>query len=164
MTPSESDRIAICGEASFEDSLKQRLLFFDRIGILELDRSIDHWRRGRDRLPFFVDLANDLEFLQSRDLVFDAEPFLPKEFTLNGKPLPIFDEDGAFKELFASLILKVEFLFKMEVSRSLKKRIRRDGGSLRELRTYVLLNARRQFEARSCARCMRRIVQVDKVS
>jgi hypothetical protein len=154
--PPNSDRIAICGEVT-PDFLKQRLLFFDRIGVFELDRAIIHWRSGPEPIPGLVDLANDLEFLQSRDLVFDAEPFLPKKFTLNGKLLPIFDEDEAFEELFATLILRVEFLFKLEVSRSLKKKLTRDGGSLREIRRYVLLNARRQFEARSCARCMRRI-------
>jgi hypothetical protein len=73
--PISSDRIAICGEA-VPDFLKQRLLFFDRIGVFELDRAIDFWRGGS--VPGLVDLANDLEFLQSRNLVFDAQPFLPE--------------------------------------------------------------------------------------
>jgi hypothetical protein len=46
-------------------------------------------------------------------------------------------------------------LFKVEASRSLRKQFKKDRVSLREFGRYVLFQARRQFEARWCARYMR---------
>jgi hypothetical protein len=87
MTPSSSDRIAICGNL-FPFSIKQQLLFFDRIAIFGVDSTVkflhaadqlgtalrDKLATDRD-LPDFVSLVNDLEFLQSKNIVFEAPKF-----------------------------------------------------------------------------------------
>jgi hypothetical protein len=62
MSPN-TDRIAILGEAR-PNSLKQQLLFFDRIGFLK--GTIEWLRIYED------DRANDIEFLQDRNIAFDA--------------------------------------------------------------------------------------------
>jgi hypothetical protein len=64
--PSKSDRIAISTDL-FPEFLKQRLLFFDRIGLfdIELLKRVDR------------DLANDLEFLQDRNFILEAAEFVP---------------------------------------------------------------------------------------
>jgi hypothetical protein len=169
MTPLKSDRIALCGGNLPEEFLKQRLLFFDRIGIFELDRTIDQWRSGgRGRIPGLVEAANELDFLRSRGFVFDAEPFLEK-YTVHERIRPflktyadalnaeeslsrlreISDDLGvALKDAMAFVILKLEYYMRLQRKRKKEK----DWVEL-----YFLLNARRQFEARWCARCMQRI-------
>jgi hypothetical protein len=69
MTPSKSDRIAICGEL-IPQSLKHRLLFFDRIGVFSIEKVVEMVHLFE--MEEFKDLANDLEFLQSKDCVFDT--------------------------------------------------------------------------------------------
>lgn len=64
----KSDRIAISGERH-PSSLKQRLLFFDRIGIAEPEAEIALLRVTQRAES--LDLANDLEFLQSKNLLFN---------------------------------------------------------------------------------------------
>jgi hypothetical protein len=87
MTPSKSERIAICGEAVFSTSPKHDLLFFDRIGVFELEKKVKllRERRRRDtnaRRDIKAGAANDLEFLESQNYVFSA-------------PLPVFEEAGS---------------------------------------------------------------------
>ena len=78
MSPN-SGRIAICGEI-LPHSLKHDLLFFDRIGIFDLELKVKELRkRRRDANAEGKALANDLEFLQGQDIVFSA-------------PLPLFEE------------------------------------------------------------------------
>jgi hypothetical protein len=59
MTPSKSDRIAICGEY-LPRALKHRFLFFDRIGVVALENTLELLRR-LERFDDRFDLA-DLEF------------------------------------------------------------------------------------------------------
>jgi hypothetical protein len=77
MTPSKSDRIAICGEY-FPSSSKQRLLFFDRIGIIQLHESLISLRNvaknvslGEAANNIANNIANDLEFLASKNIAFE---------------------------------------------------------------------------------------------
>jgi hypothetical protein len=78
MTASKSDRIAICGE-QVPISIKQHLLFFDRIGVFHLKRAIAAlhlWTFAEDvglSSDQCIALSNDLEFLQSKKLVFEQE-------------------------------------------------------------------------------------------
>jgi hypothetical protein len=74
MKPSKSDRIAICGEP-IPFSLKHDLLFFDRIGVFELEQVVKLLRKRRrrdtnDLSDATASIANDLEFLESQDFVF----------------------------------------------------------------------------------------------
>jgi hypothetical protein len=75
MTPSKSDRIAICDE-SFPTALKSRLLFFDRIAVFDLEDIIvaaHGYSWSSD--DFYGVLASDLEFLQSKSIVIGANLF-----------------------------------------------------------------------------------------
>jgi|SRR5712664_908309 len=78
MPPSNSDRIAICGEP-YPDALKQYLLFFDRIGIFDLKDRVERrpgtFAHARYAMPLERrrSLGNDLEFLQAKKLVFEVE-------------------------------------------------------------------------------------------
>jgi hypothetical protein len=74
---SKSDRIAICGEFGPGD-LKHRLLFFDRIGVPGLETIKERLRR-HSRGDRGLALANDLEFLQSNNIVFAAKEVLEIE-------------------------------------------------------------------------------------
>jgi hypothetical protein len=82
MPPSNSDRIAICGEP-YPDALKQYLLFFDRIGIFDLKDRVERrpgtfaHARYAMRLERRRSLGNDLEFLQAKKLVFEVESANP---------------------------------------------------------------------------------------
>src|SRR5690349_1171772 len=73
---SNSDRIAICGDY-YPRALKRHLLFFDRIGVTSIDEAIFGLRTIG--LEDTFDLANDLEFLQSKNVVFDIPDFLKDE-------------------------------------------------------------------------------------
>jgi len=65
------DRIAVSAE-SFPRSLKQQLLFFDRVGYDTLENLIAFLH------GFKHYLANDLEFLRDRGVIFDLIPFQMK--------------------------------------------------------------------------------------
>jgi hypothetical protein len=67
MSPN-TDRIAICGEI-IPTSLKHRLLFFDRIGVVDLENV---YKLLATRSELAAE-ANDLEFLQSKNIVFAAK-------------------------------------------------------------------------------------------
>ena len=77
MTPSKSDRIAISAEC-FPRSLKQRLLFFDRIGVIEPEAKV-RWLHLKEmqykNQDVAINLANDLEFLQKENIVIDVTPY-----------------------------------------------------------------------------------------
>jgi hypothetical protein len=85
MPSPNSDRVAMCGE-SIPSSLKQRLLFFDRIGVASLETMIEDLRAfNSDQANSYV---NDLEFLQSKNVVFEMFPwFKPAgvSFRVNGE-------------------------------------------------------------------------------
>jgi hypothetical protein len=110
MAPSKSDRIAICGDP-FPRSLKQQLLFFDRIGVFKLDQVIKTLR-NLDRSPQkvrlrlkepkskidFVGPANDMEFLQSKNIVFDPGgvrlEFVTPDSDRPSSSYSLFDDDS----------------------------------------------------------------------
>jgi hypothetical protein len=90
MTPSNLDRIAVCVEL-FPRSLKQRLLFFDSICVFDVEETVELLRVLATSKRTFLrraagimgasgitaseaddNSANDLEFLASKNIVFNA--------------------------------------------------------------------------------------------
>jgi hypothetical protein len=106
MTPSKSDRIAICGER-FPTSLKRSILFFDRIGVFAytlatlrtkaLVRALSpHVGRTSDLSSDALGaVANDIEFLQSKNIAFDPRSIY------ESYPRPATKSTEAIEELSA---------------------------------------------------------------
>ncbi len=139
-------RIAICGEYA-PDRLKHRLLFFDRIGIFEpevltmLLRSVDE-----------AEVANDLEFLQSNNLVFNARPVLSDAISIE-TPSEEQSTDVSAASLIDAELRKVTGIFRTAT----KKPARLTRAKLYALYSaFVLLDSKLQFYARICARHMQR--------
>lgn len=143
MPSPNSDRIAICGEF-IPRFLKQRLLFFDRIGI-EGAGSI------AELLSLFGqedsnNIANELEFLSERDVIFDARPFIDESEELLAQSAEVAPEDVAdlrSGELIARRISKKDFGQYIANPKSFPRLVR-------------LLNPLAQFWARRCARHLER--------
>jgi hypothetical protein len=68
----KSGRIGVIGEV-VPSALKRELLLFDRLAVLDLENAIRAARwYGRDDNNYYLGIANDLEFLAEKGLVFDA--------------------------------------------------------------------------------------------
>jgi hypothetical protein len=160
MTPLNSDRIAICGEW-FPSSLKQRLLFFDRIGVfypewlvaLQRKRAKEGfsspWERhlawGKDVL---IDFANDLEFLQNENIVFDAMPFFLRFVKSHARISP----DGSLEtvqDMLSAIHLELDF---RDDYRTFNKRNMSEVDAL-----GLKLEGARQYQGRVCARHMQNV-------
>lgn len=88
--PPNSDRIAICGEF-LPVALKHHLLFFDRVGVFRPEQMVRELHKLKTNLA--INLVNDLEFLQSRNIVFDVYDFVDfKTYLLEGRKI---DDDPA---------------------------------------------------------------------
>jgi hypothetical protein len=144
MPPSNSDRIAICGEL-VPRFLKHRLLFFDRIGLEALEDTVKLLRAlESDALR---NIANELEFLQSRNIVFDAAPFVleAKAFYHQSEEIPPEE--------------KADLLSAQSIERWVNDLIERRllaGKDFGIVRAARLINGYSQFTARVCARHMQR--------
>jgi hypothetical protein len=142
MTPSKSDRIAICGEL-FPFSLKQRLLFFDRIGVFDLNTIHKFFHRLKtDAAKGF---ANDYEYLQAKNFVFQPE-----------LPPVVFDPEGPREEAadaFSAISIFKTFEEERKATTKMTKRAR----SLQ----FSLLDDQRLFLARICARNMRQAMGLE---
>ena len=151
MTSPNSDRIAICGEI-FPRFLKHRLLFFDRIGVSELESTVRLLRlfeRGD-----LGGLANDLEFLQSKNYVFEAEPFALEAEAAFRRSKEVQPEQAADISSAASVARQVARQQKrMSATAALKT------GEF--LRTLSLIDRRLLFSARMCARHMQHVKGLD---
>jgi hypothetical protein len=148
MTISKSDRIAICGEL-FPGSLKQRLLFFDRIGVLGLE----------DTMALLSELNvgnlnNELDFLQTKDIVFDAGPYFTKYLEPYQTP---WDNKHLLDDLERlDDITKIAFLEEGLADR------RRERTYAHSLEAHIaefleVKDAQRRSLARFCARSMQQI-------
>ncbi len=137
MTLPNSGRIAICGEI-IPFSLKHDLLFFDSIGIFDLERKVKGLRERRDaNADARASVANDFEFLQSQDIVFSAPSpviFEPKSPPSKFKPVETVT-DGEREE--------VKFIEEMFSERPM----------LSEPTDYQFYDSMQLFCARMCARC-----------
>jgi hypothetical protein len=143
MTHSSSDRIAICGEV-FPTSLKQRLLFFDRIGVFTPWAAKQvlntRWDIGVRWNIDLASIANDMEFLQEREIAFDAMPFVPK-FEGGWGIAPREDLMEAF---YAEVI-----------EQKLTRRPSDENAEKRDTNDFIMLGWWRQLQARLCVRHLR---------
>jgi hypothetical protein len=136
-----SDRVAISGEW-YPAFLKQRLLFFDRIGILNLamysNGSVFNTGIGQG-------LANELEFLLKRNVIFDALPYVPRYE--EGEQIPPEDTSDSFA-------------FSL-VNSAIQEELNNLGGN-QELDEYlVMLESTLQLRARLCAREIQRSRRIE---
>jgi hypothetical protein len=146
MSPSNSDRIAICGEL-FPRSLKHRVLFFDRIGVSEIESTVRLLRLfENDDLD---GLANDLEFLQSKDRVFEVEPFALDAEAAFRRSKEVQPEQAADIRSAAYLTRQIE-------RRQKQMSAAAPFNQTEVLRTLSLMDSHWQFSARMCARYMQR--------
>ncbi len=140
MSPQSDSRIGVPGEY-FPVSLKQLLLFFDKLAIFDLEGKIEilrSWKQDQGTA-----LANDLEFLKSKQIVFQPGPFYQtgKDLLLSFAP----DIDD-FMNVAAFLIRELEL-----ESEAKKKEKDRDFAKF-----FVTLNSQSQFHARLYAKHLQR--------
>jgi DNA-binding transcriptional MerR regulator len=143
MTFSKSDRIAICGE-HFPRDLKHRLLFFDRIGFNNPEDRIGGLRLFRSE--DLNRLADDIEFLSSKNILFDAAPFISESKAADNRSKYVGPEDEAD--------LRSAELVDQQRSKLAKRFEKVQEKSLTSLfsRSIKLGDALAQFDARICAR------------
>src|SRR5262245_49420091 len=92
MKSPHSDRIAICGEF-FPAHLKHRLLFFDRLGFHKIEAAIKFLRILE--IENLNNLANDVEFLLKRDVLFETESWVTQSEALYRRSKKVKAEDEA---------------------------------------------------------------------
>ena len=137
MTPSNSDRIAICGEF-FPSFLKHRVLFFDRIGVNHIEvvlkflRSLEH-----DDL---AGVANDLEFLRRNNYVFEAQPL-----TIEAGRAVLQSEEVQPEQA-------ADFISAVTVEQRFSRRRKRKSATTSASAVFDHVNLFSQFTARICAR------------
>jgi hypothetical protein len=150
MTPSKSDRIAICGELvhSSLKYLKHRLLFFDRVGIFDLATIMVALRDLKSDTA--EPIANDLEFLQSKNLIFEPPPISLRS--------PLDDDDKL--DIFLKSALRADLEFDHDKYERIFERIfglRPPQRQDQDLDSKKALLGALQFDARLCARSLQKV-------